>query len=160
MHSPHKNRVVTIAVIIAAVLGGVLGSRASDHDDDSSSSNRKNAVADSNGSNGVIAANAEATVYSIDALSNPVYPTASSIATAAGSKPTVTSNKTLACSNDPFSPDTQDADTFKVRSDHPRLFAPAYKWDCLADQIASDPFVAPYVLRPYNSLAKPFTTDS
>lgn len=138
------NRVVAVAVIVAAVLGGVLGSRASDDDDDNnssgSSSNSNKNIAAGDGKHGdVVAANADATVYPIDAHSNPVYPTASSIATAEGATPTVTSNKTLACSSDPFSPSTQDADTFEVRQDHPRLFAPSYKWDCLPDQIAADP---------------------
>lgn len=134
------NSVVVIAVIVAAVVGGVVGSNAAKDDDDGSSGDHKKAIAEGSGSPGdVVTAFNEKTVYPLDTDGNPIYPTASKVATAEGAKPTTTANNTLSCDNDPFSPSSQDADTFEVRPDHPVLFAPSHKWECLADQIAADP---------------------
>lgn len=99
-------------------------------------SNANNAV-----KNGAIATDGSGhPLYPLNANSQPIYPTASS--TAAGSAPSLGSSSSLSCGSDPFTPSSSNADTFQVRSDHPRLFAPAYRWSCLPNLIANDPYMA------------------
>ena len=138
--SPYS--VVTAAVIVAAVLGGVLGSRAADDDNNSGSSSEDQqhiAATDASAPGEYITAIGSETVYPLDSDGNPVYPTASSVATASGASPTVASDSDLECSDDPFTPSNTDNDNFETRSGHPKLFAPEYRWDCLPDQINNDP---------------------
>lgn len=113
---------VVVAVVIAAVVGGVVGTQSSDDDDTGRANVRGNT---NNAVEGV----------SMDSNGNPLYPSATS--TAAGVSPTVASNADLSCGDDPFS-GTGDSSTFTVRDDHPRLFAPSYRWDCLRTKLIAN----------------------
>jgi hypothetical protein len=60
--------------------------------------------------------------------------------TAAFTAPTfIASNSQLSWPADPFKPSSPSPTS--VRSDRPRLFAPAYKWDALPDLIRKDPYL-------------------
>ena len=122
---------VALLIVAGAVVGGVVGSRSASK---SSNSNAANA-ADRGVNNAVVGGT---TALSVDANGNPIYP--SSTATAAGSTPTVVSNSALSCGTDPYTP--SGGSGFTARSDHPRLFAPQYRWDCLPKLIAADPYLA------------------
>ncbi|KAH9857983.1 chondroitin AC/alginate lyase [Lenzites betulinus] len=137
---------VAIAVILAAVLGGVLGSRAHKNNNDSSSSG---AAADSGPSpTGEAAASQAASIKEAVGLfptaTNsqyllPLYPSTTN--TAAYTTPTfhASNNASLAWPKDSFQP-ANPAPT-SVRPDRPRLIAPAYKWNALPDLIKSDPYL-------------------
>ena len=62
--------------------------------------------------------------------------------TAAFTTPTFasTTNPNFAWPNDPFQPSSPSAT--QVRSDRPRLIAPAYKWAVLPQLIANDPYMS------------------
>ncbi|KAA1471587.1 heparinase II/III family protein [Dentipellis sp. KUC8613] len=134
---------VAIAVIVAAVVGGVVGSR---NHKDSSSSSSSNAAQGSGG--GEAAASSAASVKNaigIFATSTnsdylmPVYPSTTN--TAAFTTPTFnpSNNAALAWPSDPFQPSNPSPTT--VRTDRPRLIAPAYKWQALPALIAGDPYL-------------------
>jgi hypothetical protein len=121
-------------LFLSTVVGGVVGSNAASKSSDNDAA--KNAVA-----NGAIATDPSGNVlYPLNANSAPLYPSAS--LTAAGSTPSVGSSTDLSCGSDPFSPASRAANSFEVRSDHPRLFAPAYRWSCLPQLIGKDPYLA------------------
>lgn len=48
-------------------------------------------------------------------------------------------NSALSCGADPYQ--FSDPTSLAVRKEHPLLFAPAYKWQCLPKQIAADPYM-------------------
>ncbi|GAA5880284.1 hypothetical protein JCM1840_007115, partial [Sporobolomyces johnsonii] len=130
--------IVLSCIILAAVLGGVLGSRAADHDH-----NKNNNV--DGGSNSAASQAATMTkgsannaVYptATDQFGNPMYPTTTGSAKIAS--PTVISNASLSCGSDPYT----NASLTNIRNEHPLLIAPAYKWECLSKQIAGDSYMS------------------
>ncbi|KAM5533968.1 hypothetical protein V8D89_012393 [Ganoderma adspersum] len=133
---------VAIVVILAAVLGGVLGSRA--HKNSSSTSG--NAAASS--PTGEAAASQAASIKEQVGLFPtgtdsqyllPIYPSTTN--TAAFTSPTFnpSSNAALAWPKDPFQPSSPQPTT--PRTDRPRLIAPAYKWAALPELIKTDPYL-------------------
>ncbi|KAL8278292.1 hypothetical protein RQP46_009324 [Phenoliferia psychrophenolica] len=72
-----------------------------------------------------------------DAWGNPLYPT--STGSAKISTPTFSTNSALSCGTDPYSFDTS---SLTVRTDHPRLFAPSYKWQCLPKLVRGDAYMS------------------
>jgi len=65
-----------------------------------------------------------------------MYPTQTGSAKIA--TPTVTSNSSLSCGSDPMT----GLSLTNVRSEHPLLIAPSYKWDCLPKLIAADSYMS------------------
>ncbi|KAI0719986.1 chondroitin AC/alginate lyase [Cerioporus squamosus] len=134
---------VAIAVILAAVLGGVLGSRA--HKNNSSSSSA--AAAGSSPTGEAAASQAASIKQEIGVFPTgtdsqyllPLYPSTTN--TAAYTTPTFhpSSNADIAWPADPFQP--SDPSPTSVRSDRPRLIAPAYKWEALPKLIPNDPYL-------------------
>ncbi|GAA5928825.1 hypothetical protein JCM1841_003582 [Sporobolomyces salmonicolor] len=131
--------VVLICVILAAVLGGVLGSRAADDNHNKNNS----AVSGSNGSGASQVAtrtkgSANNAVYptATDQFGNPMYPTTTGSAKIAS--PTVIANSSLSCGSDPYT----GASLTNIRNEHPLLIAPSYKWECLSKQIAGDSYMS------------------
>ncbi|KAH8119950.1 hypothetical protein DFH11DRAFT_1721846 [Phellopilus nigrolimitatus] len=128
---------ILILVIIGAVVGGVVGSKKSSSDA-ASSSKDPSAIASS-------AANAKTSVGRFAVSTNsdymmPVYPATTN--TAVFTSPTFidTTNSNLAWPSDSFKP--SNPSPTQVRSDRPRLIAPAYKWAALPNLIAHDPYLA------------------
>lgn len=143
---------VIAAIIIAAVVGGVVGSRnhnnssnnlaASGSGSGSSSGSGSGNGSGGSGSGGKVSGQnlgvaASGGPTATDANGNPVYPTTTGSVAAAA--PTVKAQSNLDCGADPFAPSNPSLTT--IRPDHPRLFAPQYKWDCLAKRIAADPYM-------------------
>lgn len=144
---------VAIVIIIAAIIGGVVGSKKSsgDEDGDSSSSSNSGSDGSSNGgkdgkdspkATGAIATATEileagrfATTTNAQFMV-PVYPSATN--TALWGPPTISSGGET-WPQDPFAP--ANPDPLTVRTDRPRLIAPAYKWAALPDLIAADPYL-------------------
>jgi len=117
---------IALLVVVAAVVGGVVGSNASKDDDDKASASGSTR-------------NAAVAGVSLDSNGNPIYATTTN--TAPGAVPTLsTSNSALQCGPDPYTGGSSSGE-FTVRSDHPRLIAPAYKWACLPNQIANDEYL-------------------
>ncbi|CUA69643.1 hypothetical protein RSOLAG22IIIB_04019 [Rhizoctonia solani] len=135
---------VLVVVIIAAVVGGVVGSRNS-----KSNSNLATSGSSSGGgkNNSPAAESSAASVKNAigrfatatDSMSNPVYPSTTN--TAAFTSPTfgASGNTALSWPSDPFKPSTPSATT--VRTDRPRIIAPAYKWAALPTLIQTDPYL-------------------
>ncbi|KAG6896416.1 hypothetical protein C0992_008418 [Termitomyces sp. T32_za158] len=130
---------VLILVIIGAVLGGVLGSRASKTNEGSegSGSSSKSEAAASSAASVKLEIGRFATSTNSEFMM-PVYP---STASPAFTSPTFTSttNDALAWPADPFKPQKPEATT--TRTDRPRLIAPAYKWQALPKLIKGDPYL-------------------
>ncbi|TCD65659.1 hypothetical protein EIP91_002332 [Steccherinum ochraceum] len=134
---------VLIVVIVAAVLGGVLGSRAHNNNKNASASG----AADTSPTGEAAASNAASVKNAIGVYPTatdslyllPIYPSTTN--TAAFTSPTFnpSSNSALAWPKDPFQPASPSITA--VRSDRPRLIAPAYKWQALPALIASDPYL-------------------
>ncbi|KAH9857976.1 chondroitin AC/alginate lyase [Lenzites betulinus] len=125
---------VAIAVVLAAVLGGILGSRRAHNNKDDSSG--------SSGTNGATTAQATIGLFPIATNSQyllPLYPSTTN--TAVFTTPTfhAFSNEALAWPKDSFQP-VNPAPT-SIRPDRPRLIAPAYKWNALPDLIKKDPYL-------------------
>lgn len=128
---------VAVVVIVAAVLGGVLGSRSS-----------KNASANSAAAASAAATSAISAKNDIGRFATatdsqylvPIYPMTTN--TAAFTTPTFvsTTNTNLAWPQDPFQP--SNPSPTQVRSDRPRLIAPAYMWDSLPTLIRNDPYLS------------------
>ncbi|KAF8167740.1 chondroitin AC/alginate lyase [Crassisporium funariophilum] len=133
---------VLIVIIIAAVVGGVLGSRKSTNNSNTSGSGSGSGTVGGAAASSVASAKlalgrfatATDSLYMV-----PVYPSTTN--TAAFTTPTFvsTTNSKLAWPKDPFQPKTPDVLT--VRTDRPRLIAPAYKWDALPTLIQNDPYL-------------------
>jgi hypothetical protein len=128
---------VAVVVIAGAVLGGVLGSRASKNSSNSSSAAASAAATSAIGAKNDIGIFATATdsQYLV-----PIYPMTTN--TAAFTTPTFvsTTNTNLAWPQDPFQP--SNPSPTQVRSDRPRLIAPAYMWDSLPNLIKNDPYLS------------------
>lgn len=131
---------VGVVVILAAVLGGVLGSRASRNSDAS-------AAADSSSSAAAAASSAASAAHDLGRFATatnsefmvPVYPSFTSNAAFATPTFVSASNNAQAWPSDPFQP--QNPSPTNLRSDRPRLIAPAYKWATLPSLIANDPYL-------------------
>ncbi|KAJ7434212.1 hypothetical protein B0H11DRAFT_1938807 [Mycena galericulata] len=125
---------VAVLVIAAAVVGGILGSRKHSSASAASSSSASAAAASSAASaklaNGLLAT-ATNSYYMI-----PVYPSATN--TAEYTTPTINA-AAQGWPTDTFAPATPTV--LSVRTDRPRLIAPAYKWEALPALIASDPYL-------------------
>ncbi|KAM0789095.1 hypothetical protein ACM66B_003152 [Microbotryomycetes sp. NB124-2] len=140
--------IVLICVIVGAVLGGVLGSRAAhnnsgDSKSDSASSGSGSGSTKSKSSGSKVASSAAVQENLLlptatDGFGNPIYP--SSTGSAAISKPTTVSNSALSCQADPYS--FSNPSSLSVRNEHPLLFAPSYKWSCLQQQISQDYYLS------------------
>ncbi|KAI0375202.1 hypothetical protein BV20DRAFT_960295 [Pilatotrama ljubarskyi] len=135
---------VAIVVILAAVLGGVLGSRAHKNNSNNSSS----AAAAGSSPTGEAAASQAASIKEAVGLFPtatdsqyllPLYPSTTN--TAAFTTPTFheSSNAALAWPKDSFQPSNPKPTS--VRQDRPRLIAPSYKWAALPQLIQSDPYL-------------------
>ncbi|KAG9314225.1 chondroitin AC/alginate lyase [Chiua virens] len=125
---------IAVLVIAGAIIGGVLGSRAS--------KNSQSAAANSAATSAIQAKN-DIGIYptGTDSLYMlPLYPTTTN--TAAFTVPTFisTSNADLAWPQDPFQP--SNPSPTQVRSDRPRLIAPSYKWQALPNLIKNDPYLS------------------
>ena len=133
---------VAIIVIVAAVVGGVLGSRASKNDDASSSSNGAGTEEGEAAASSAASVKNNIGIYATATNSEymiPVYPATTN--TAAFSEPTFnpSDNAEFAWPQDPFRPSSPS--TTNVRTDRPRLFAPAYKWAALPNLIENDVYL-------------------
>lgn len=130
---------VLILVIIGAVLGGVLGSR----HHNSSSAASSSASGPSASAAASSAASAQKAVGMFATATNsefmkPVYPSTTN--SAAYSEPTFTEETSLTWPADPFKPSSPSATT--VRTDRPRIIAPAYKWEALPSLIANNAYLS------------------
>lgn len=132
---------IAIVVILAAVLGGVLGSRA--HKNSSTSGNAAAASP-----TGEAAASQAASIKNQVGLFPtgtdsqyllPIYPSTTN--SAAFTSPTFnpSNNAALAWPKDPFQPSNPQPTS--VRTDRPRILAPAYKWAALPQLIQTDPYL-------------------
>ncbi|KAF5323499.1 hypothetical protein D9611_005754 [Ephemerocybe angulata] len=128
---------IVVVVILAAVLGGVLGSRASNKNKDGSSgADPKPGSAEATSLSSERAAVGRFATATNSAFMVPLYPSTTN--TAVFTTPTISSSVD-GWPNDPFSPGTPSALT--TRTDRPRLFAPQYKWDALPNLIQNDPYL-------------------
>ncbi|GAA95916.1 uncharacterized protein L969DRAFT_161862 [Mixia osmundae IAM 14324] len=112
---------LVVAIIVAAALAGYFASRASS--DEHKSSTVKNSAA-----NAPTATNSNG---------QPVYPSS----TATPVAPSFSSDSSLACSDDDFTP-TSGGATYQVREAQPRLFATTGKWSCVQRLSATDPYLS------------------
>lgn len=130
---------VGVVVIVAAVLGGVLGSRASH--------NSNAAAAASSASGEAAASSAASAAHDLGRFATatnsefmvPVYPSFTSNPAFAAPTFVSQSNNAQAWPSDPFQP--QNPSPTNLRTDRPRLIAPAYKWAALPSLIAQDPYL-------------------
>ncbi|OAV89074.1 hypothetical protein PTTG_09965 [Puccinia triticina 1-1 BBBD Race 1] len=120
-----------IAILLAVVLGAVLGSRHSSKDGGLPASIASAGAGLSAGkdTNHVL-------FSGYNAYGVPQYP--SSASQLFNTPPTFSTSANLAWGTDPNPPDKSGS---SVRQDHPRLFAPAYKWDRLPALIKVDPYL-------------------
>lgn len=131
---------VLIAVILGAVLGGVLGSRAA-NDNKNNNVNGGNAGSNNNGAAAAAtrtkgSGNEAVVPTATDQYGNPMYPTSTGSAKIAS--PSFVTNSSLSCGSDP---DT-GLSLNNVRSSHPRLIAPSYRWSCLPKLIQADSYMS------------------
>ncbi|PIL31738.1 hypothetical protein GSI_06442 [Ganoderma sinense ZZ0214-1] len=127
---------VGILVIAGAVVGIVLGLRAHDKSSTSStsgSSGNSNSASGSKNNLGLFAT-ATDSQYML-----PIYPSTTN--TALFTTPTfkASSSSSSGWPSDPFQP--ANPSVTQVRTDRPRLIAPAYKWAALPSLIAKDPYL-------------------
>ncbi|KAG8899818.1 hypothetical protein FRC01_010361 [Tulasnella sp. 417] len=128
---------IALVIVAGAVVGGVLGSRANKKSSNGSSSS------DGVNASGLESIKTDVGMFATATNSHtiPVYPSTTNAAAfgtptfiaKAGDNPDLTWNK------DPFQPAAPAATN--VRTDRPRLIAPAYKWEQLAKFVASDPYM-------------------
>ncbi|GAA5987256.1 hypothetical protein JCM11641_003383 [Rhodosporidiobolus odoratus] len=127
---------ILIAVILGAVLGGVLGSRAA-NDDDSGSKKNQDSSGNADASTRTKGSGGFALIpTATDQYGNPMYPTQTGSARL--SAPTTLANDSLSCGDDPASGLSLDS----PRTTHPLLIAPDYKWSCLPKLIAGDSYMS------------------
>lgn len=125
---------VLVLVIAGAVAGAVVAVRAKNNSV-SSSSSAAGGSGGSSGGSGAAGNGIFATATNADGW--PVYPSATNAA--AFSIPTFAVD---AVNKWPVDPQTFDAPSLtNLRPDHPRIIAPAYKWDALPQLIKSDPYM-------------------
>jgi hypothetical protein len=133
---------IAVAVIVGAVVGGVVGSR-------NSSSSKNNSASEANQSGAAAASSAAATKThgsgkdavvptATDQFGNPLYP--SQTLGAKISQPTIKANSSLAYQSDPYN--FGSSSTLTVRNEHPKLYAPAYKWSRLLQLIPQDSYLS------------------
>lgn len=134
-------------VVLAAVLGGVFGSRASDN-----GSSKNNAAAADNGNANAAAASGSGVANPAtrtkgsandaivpthtDAFGNPMYPTTTGNAKIA--QPTFVSNAAMSCPQE----DTSGLSLQTPKKTHPLLIATENKWSCLPQLIAGDSYMS------------------
>ncbi|KAK0198277.1 chondroitin AC/alginate lyase [Armillaria mellea] len=135
---------VAVLVIVGAVVGGVVGSRSSksSSSNDASSSSSTNSAAQASAASAAVTAKNDIGIYATATNSEfmvPLYPSTTNAA--AFTTPTFvdTSSASNAWPKDSFSPSSPSVTS--VRSDRPRLIAPAYKWQALPTLIANDPYL-------------------
>ncbi|KAF8917660.1 chondroitin AC/alginate lyase [Mucidula mucida] len=129
---------IAVIVIAGAVVGAILGIRASKSSDDSSSTSG----ASSSNPSDVVSVKAEVGRFATATNSEfmvPVYPSTTNAA--AYTVPTFvdTSDSSLAWPSDPWQP--ANPSVTSLRSEHPRLIAPAYMWEALPTLIKNDPYL-------------------
>ncbi|THV07870.1 hypothetical protein K435DRAFT_825197 [Dendrothele bispora CBS 962.96] len=130
---------VGVVVILAAVLGGVLGSRASKNSSsDGSGGSAQGAAAASSAASAAHDLGRFATATNSEFMV-PVYPSFTSNAAFATPTFVSNSNNAQAWPEDPFQP--KNPSPSSLRSDRPRLIAPAYKWAALPSMIPNDPYL-------------------
>lgn len=124
---------IAVVVIAGAVVGVILGIRASKHSGSAASDGSASSAASIKNSVGLYATatNSEFMV--------PLYPSTTN--TAAFTTPTFnpSTDSRLAWPKDPFQPASPTVTS--LRTDRPLLIAPAYKWDALPTLIQNDPYL-------------------
>ncbi|KAI0030197.1 chondroitin AC/alginate lyase [Vararia minispora EC-137] len=134
---------IFILVVIGAVLGGVLGSRAARHPTSNSSATAGGAGNDGSPAAASSAISAKNAIGRFPTATNsewmmPVYPSTTNAA--AFTTPTFNSQQNIAVwPSDSFQPSNPQPTS--VRSDRPRIIAPKYKWDALPNLISADPYL-------------------
>ncbi|KAF8273882.1 chondroitin AC/alginate lyase [Lactarius quietus] len=130
---------VAILVVAGAVVAGVLASRHHNHNSSSSTSSSGNPAAASS----AISAKNAVGIFPTGTDSEfmvPLYPSTTNAA--AFSVPTFNPSGTAnEWPKDPFSFSSSPSPT-TLRTDRPRLIAPAYKWAALPKLIANDPYLS------------------
>ncbi|PBL01179.1 hypothetical protein ARMGADRAFT_1119290 [Armillaria gallica] len=135
---------VAVLVIVGAVVGGVVGSRShkSSSNNDASSSSSTNSAAQASAASAAVTAKNDIGIYATATNSEfmvPLYPSTTNAAAFTAPTFVDTSSADNAWPKDSFSPSSPSVTT--VRSDRPRLIAPAYKWQALPTLIANDPYL-------------------
>ncbi|KAF7298857.1 hypothetical protein MIND_00833500 [Mycena indigotica] len=135
---------VLLLVIAGAVVGAVVATRSKKSSDAATSSTGGSSLDPAASVAPSAAASAKDAIGIFPTATNslymvPIYPSATNAA--AFSSPTFLSaaNSKASWPEDPFKPSNPDVLT--VRTDRPRLIAPAYKWDALPGLIAKDPYM-------------------
>ncbi|KIM66348.1 hypothetical protein SCLCIDRAFT_1211588 [Scleroderma citrinum Foug A] len=127
---------VAILAAVGLIVGVVLGTRSSHNSSSSAASSSAAATSAIGVKNelGIFPTGTDS-LYML-----PLYPSTTN--TAVFTTPTFasTTNPNYAWPQDPFRPSTPNPT--QVRSDRPRLIAPAYKWAVLPQLIASDPYMS------------------
>ncbi|EAU92705.1 heparinase II/III family protein [Coprinopsis cinerea okayama7 len=131
-----------VVIILAAVLGGVLGSRAVRDKDDGNSGSASGGSSSDSADPETGGTNAEKAIGRFATATDskymiPVYPSTTN--TAAFTSPTFAADAKVQWPEDPFKPTTPNV--LAVREDRPRIIAPQYKWDALPDLIRNDPYL-------------------
>lgn len=133
-----------IAIIVAATVGGVFGSR---DNDDNASENAKGSTADG-GSDGNPNTDNNGSLFAVSANGGPqttnfkmmpIYPTTTFAARPA--QPTVVTTQSLQWDADNWTAPANPSLT-NIRPDHPRLIATNNKWNSLPRLIRADPYLA------------------
>lgn len=129
---------LAILVVIGAVVGVVLGLRASKNSKGGNGSTQSAEAAASSAASAKLEVGRFATATNSEFMV-PLYPSTTN--SGAYTTPTFlsTSNSKLAWPKDSFAPSSPSVSN--VRPDRPRLIAPQYKWDALPNLIKSDPYL-------------------
>ncbi|KAI8455197.1 chondroitin AC/alginate lyase [Phakopsora pachyrhizi] len=144
---------ILVMIIIAAIIAGVVASRNRSNSSPSSSS-----VSSSSSSASGAGSSAGKDQFHVlfSGYSNygvPQYPT--TVNQIFNSQPTIDSSSPsanqLSWGTDPVQLDQSGSN---VRADHPRLFAPSYKWSRLPSLISADPYMASWNSTIINNAAK------
>jgi hypothetical protein len=141
---------VALLVVIGAVVGGVVGSRSKNNSSSSSgSSANPSSIVSIKDSVGRFATATDSDYFM------PVYPSTTN--SAAFGDPTFvpTTDTKTAWPQDPFQPSNPSPTS--VRSDRPRLIAPAYKWAALPELIANDPYLSGWNASIFNNATQYFS---
>ncbi|EIN06318.1 hypothetical protein PUNSTDRAFT_145586 [Punctularia strigosozonata HHB-11173 SS5] len=138
---------VAVLVIVGVVVGAVVGTR---HHSSSGSSSSSSGAGDGGGggsgggspaaASSAVSAKEEVGIFATATNSFyeiPLYPSTTN--TAAFTLPTFISSSSVSWPSDPFQP--SDPQPTVVRTDRPRLIAPAYKWQALPDLIPKDAYL-------------------
>lgn len=141
---------VALLVVIGAVVGGVVGSRSKNNSSSSSSSSANpSSIVSIKDSVGRFATSTDTDYFM------PVYPSTTN--SAAFGDPTFvpTTDSKTEWPQDPFQP--SNPSPTNVRSDRPRLIAPAYKWAALPQLIANDPYLSGWNASIFNNATQYFS---